>query len=381
MATTPVDKRVFEFMTPYFLENYGNADSVDHDMGLRAKEAVKTAKKEISSLVNAFNSEIIFTSGATESINMALKGFVKRLLRIKPSAATEKIKIGVSPVEHKAVLNVLESLNEDNLIELHIFNCDDKGRLYLEEIESYCSKSPHLICVMAVNNETGNIYPVKEISEIAKKHNVKYFCDATQAAGKIPFEFSNWGIDAACISAHKMYGPKGSGALIFNKDFLIDPIIEGGAQQKGFRAGTLNIPGIVGLGKACFYSETEMAEDAKKMIELKTHLKKRLCENIGDIVFTGDDENQISSCLYFAVPGIINKAIIARVRNKLCISTGSACNSGLETPSHVLKAMNLPEEIIEGALRISFMKDTTIEDIDTSANIIAKAVHEMKRLV
>jgi cysteine desulfurase len=232
---------------------------------------------------------------------------------------------------------------------------------------------------MAANNEIGNIYPIQQVGQIAKKYNIPFLCDASQAVGKIPMNFEEWGITYLTISAHKLYGPKGSGALVVRRGYQLNPIVFGGGHQKGLRSGTLNVPGIVGLGEACRLRLLEMEEDEKAIADLRDKLQGLLLDKIPDLVINGDLSSRLAGNLHISIPDVPNSAIIARVRQKLAISTGAACSSGVEAPSHVLQAMNLPTEIIEGALRIGIGKFTKIEEIEQAAEILSLAVQQTRQ--
>ncbi len=234
---------------------------------------------------------------------------------------------------------------------------------------------------MAANNEIGNIYPVREIGEIAQKYNILFLCDASQAVGKIPIDFEQWGITHLAISGHKFYAPKGMGALVVRKGHHLEPIIFGGGHQKGLRSGTLNVPGIVGLGKACQLRQLEMLEDEKAIAQLRDKLQYLLLEKIPNLVINGDLTLRLAGNLHVSIPEIPNSAIISRIRDQLAISTGSACSSGVAAPSHVLRAINLSEDLIEGSLRIGLGKFTTEEEIEQSAEIISDAVAKIERLM
>jgi cysteine desulfurase len=227
---------------------------------------------------------------------------------------------------------------------------------------------------MAANNEIGNIYPIQEVGKIAQKYKIPFLCDASQAVGKIPINFEEWGITYLAISAHKLYGPKGSGALVTKKGYRLSPILFGGGHQKGQRSGTLNVPGIVGLGEACRLRLLEMEKDENAITLLRDKLQSLLLDKIPDLTVNGDINSRLSGSLHISIPDVPNSAIIARVRHQLAISTGAACSSGVETPSHVLTAMGLPQEVIEGALRIGIGKFTTLQEIEQAASILTEAV-------
>lgn len=374
-STTPVDPRVVELMVYYMTTAFGNASSIDHTFGDEAEKAIYTARHHIATLINANPSEIIFTSGATESINLALWGSISTL------AKTEQIpRIAISTVEHKAVLDTCKALVKKGKAEIIFLEVDSLGRLNLAQIEKVCSDGVSLLCVMAANNEIGNIYPLAEISQIAEQYNIPFLCDASQAVGKIPINFKDWGITYLAISAHKLYGPKGVGALVVKKGCHLEPILYGGGHQKGLRAGTLNVPGIVGLGEACRLLMLEMKTDEQAIAVLRNKLQQLLQAKIPNLVVNGDITNRLSGNLHISIPGIPNTAIIARVRHQLAISTGAACSSGVETPSHVLRAMNLSDDVIEGALRIGLGKFTTDNEIIQAAEILATAVCKIRQI-
>ncbi|CAN1209476.1 Aminotransferase, class V [Tumidithrix helvetica PCC 7403] len=370
-ATTPCDQRVAEIVLHYMTNTFGNASSIDHIYGDKADIAVKQASKQIADLVGALPREVIFTSGATESINLVLQGL--------PSSG--KKRIAVLPVEHKAVLDTCEVLSKKGLAEIVFLHVDRQGKLNLKHLEQVCAEGLSLLCVMAANNEIGTIYPIQAVGAIAQKYNIPFLCDGSQAVGKIPIDFTECGITYLAISGHKLYAPKGIGALIVKKGHYLEPIIHGGGHQKGMRSGTLNVPGIAGLGEACRLRQLEMAEDEKVIATKRDRLQTLLQESIPDLVINGDRTNRLAGNLHISIPSIPNKAIIARIRDRLAISTGSACSSGVEAPSHVLQAIALPENLIEGALRISIGKFTTDEECDRAANILAEAVHQVRQLI
>jgi cysteine desulfurase len=376
-STTPVDPRVATLMLYYMTTAYGNASSIDHIYGDEAEQAVKKAAQQIAQLVNASAKEIIFTSGATESINLAIQGHLLSVTQ-PPSKPP---RIAVSPVEHKAVLDSCQALAKKRLAEIIYLPIDRQGRLDLADIEQVCRSGVSLLCVMAANNEIGNIYPILEIGKIAQTYNIPFLCDASQAVGKIPINFAASNITYLAISAHKLYGPKGSGALVVRKGMHLEPIIFGGGHQKGMRSGTLNVPGIVGLGEACHLRQLEMATDEAKIAHLRDKLESLLLEKIPGLMINGDRTSRLSGNLHISIPGIPNHAIIARVRHQLAISTGAACSSGVETPSHVLTALGLPSELIEGSLRIGLGKFTTESDITKAAELLTNAVAQVHKLI
>jgi cysteine desulfurase len=234
---------------------------------------------------------------------------------------------------------------------------------------------------MAANNEIGNIYPIQQIGQIAQKYKIPFLCDASQAVGKIPINFAEWGITYLAISAHKLYGPKGVGALVVQKGHQLKPILYGGGHQKGMRSGTLNVPGIVGLGEACRLRKLEMEKDELAIAAKRDRLQKLLSDAIPSLVVNGDTNSRLAGNLHISVPGIPNSVIIARVRSKLAISRGAACSSGVEAPSHVLQALGLPSEFVEGALRIGVGKFTIDEEIEQAAEILSTAIYSVNEVM
>jgi cysteine desulfurase len=345
---------------------FGNANSLDHGYGNEAAQAVKQARQQIAELINASVKEIIFTSGATESINLAIQGHINQ--------QNTPAKIIVSPVEHKAVLDTCKVLAKKGLAEIIWLNVNQQAQIDLEHLEKVCSGGASLICVMAANNEVGTIYPVEKIGAIAQKYHIPFLCDASQAVGKIPLNFQDWGITYLAISGHKLYAPKGVGALVVKKGHPLEPLIYGGGHEQGLRSGTLNVSGIAGLGKACRLRQLEMSADENAIALLRDQLQNLLKAQIPNLLVNGDLNNRLSGNLHISIPDIPNSAIIARICHKLAISTGAACSSGIVAPSHVLQAMNLTENIIEGALRIGIGKFTTKEEIEKASFAIASAV-------
>jgi len=373
-ATTPIDHRVAAQFFFYMTAGFGNASSIDHAFGDAAEAAVKAATRHVADLVGASPSEIIFTSGSTESINLAVQGTIQHLENkgIHP-------RIALSAVEHKAVLDTCLALEEQGRVKLLIFPVDTQARIDLAQLEKACASGIHLLCVMAASNEVGTIYPIDKIAYIAQAYNVPFLCDASQAIGKVPIHFQDWGITLLSLSAHKFYGPQGVGALVVKRGHPLEPLLYGGGHQRGLRSGTLNLPGIVSLGEACRLRALEMEEDEKVICEKRDRLQKLLTDKIPGLVVNGDQENRLSGNLHISVPGIPNSAVIARVRHQLAISTGSACSSGVEAPSHVLRAMNLDKDIVEGALRIGLGKFTTDAEIKSAADILIHTIQAIQK--
>ncbi len=373
-STTPVDPRVAEKVLHYMTTAFGNASSTDHVFGDKAAEAVSQASQHLSKLVGASPQEIIFTSGATESINLALQGSIARSHDSCP-------RIAISPVEHKAVLDTCQELEKKGLAEIIYLHVDSQGRLDLNHLEQTCRNGIALLSVMAANNEVGNIYPLEKIGHIARTYNVSFLCDASQAVGKIPINFAEWGITYLAVSGHKFYAPQGVGALAVKRGSELEPIIFGGGHQKGLRSGTLNVPGIVGLGEASRLRQLEMEEDESAIATKRDKLQNLLQERIPDLIVNGELHSRLAGNLHISIPGVPNSAVLARVRHQLAISTGASCSSGATAPSHVLRAMNLPEEWVDGALRLGLGKFTSDQELERAAKILSEAVIQIYLLL
>lgn len=373
-ATTPTDPRVASLMLHYMTEEFGNASSTDHEWGDRAETAIKQAAKQIADLIGASPREIVWTSGATESINLAIQG------SLAPNPM-KPYRIGLMPIEHKAVLDTCRALEKRGWAELIYLQVDSKGRLDLKHLEQVCAEGLSLLCVMAANNEIGNIYPIQKVGQIAQHYDIPFLCDGSQAVGKIPLQFEEWGITYLAISAHKFYGPKGVGALVVRRGYHLEPLIFGGGHQRGMRSGTLNVPGIVGLGEACRLRSLEMQEDERAIATKRDRLQRALLEKVLNLGVNGDPENRLAGNLHISISGIPNSAVIARVRHKLAISTGSACSSGVESPSHVLQALDLPKDIVDSSLRIGLGKFTTDKEINSAAEILFEAIDAIQKLL
>lgn len=373
-STTPVDRRVADRIYRCMTEELGNASSTDHEWGDRAEATVKEAAKQVADLVCSSPREIVWTSGATESINLAIQGSL-------PPNPGQPYQIALLPIEHKAVLDTCQILEKRGWAKLIYLQVDARGKLNLNHLEQVCAQGLSLICVMAANNEIGNIYPIEAIGQIAQRYSIPFLCDASQAVGKIPINFEEWGITYLAISAHKLYGPKGCGVLVVRKKHHLEPIIFGGNHQKGMRSGTLNVPGIVGLGEACRLRQLEMKEDENAIATKRDKLQNLLLAKIPGLIINGDSTSRLAGNLHISIPDIPNSAVIARIRSQLAISTGAACTSGVETPSHVLRALGLPEGAIEGALRIGIGKFTTDGEIDRSAEILSTAISQIRQIM
>ncbi|MGF1513696.1 MAG: cysteine desulfurase family protein [Elainellaceae cyanobacterium] len=376
-ATTPTDPRVAEKVLSYMTESFGNASSTDHAAGDRAEAAIKAATRHVAHLIGAAPRDITFTSGATESLNLAIQGTI---LHREQQRHDDTPRVAVSAIEHSAVLDTCRALQAQGRLHLETLPVDPQARLDRIALEQACDRGLDLLCVMAASNEVGTIYPIEKIAAIAQAHRVPFLCDASQAVGKVPLHFSDWGITMLALSAHKLYGPQGVGALAVRRGHPLAPLVYGGGQQQGLRPGTLNLPGIVGLGEACRLRSLEMAQDEAEIAQKRDRLQQLLSDRIPQLVVNGDRSHCLAGNLHVSIPGIPNGAVVARVRHQLAISTGAACASG-GAPSHVLSAMNLPEPHIEGALRIGLGKFTTEAEVDQAAELLGRTVADIARLL
>lgn len=343
-STTPLDPRVFEAMTPYFLEGFGNAASTTHTYGERAAKAVKESRQLIADAINALPEEIHFTSGSTEAINLALKGAFFTHRHQKPHIIT-------SQTEHKAVLDTCAYLEEIGA-EVTYLPVDPEGLIDLAQLESSIRKDTLLVSIMVANNETGVLQDIEEIGKICQSKGVFFFTDATQAFGKIPIEVLNTSIDMLCFSAHKIYGPKGIGGLYAKKGIKLTPQIHGGGHEFGLRSGTLNVPGIIGLAKATQLCLEDMEETYRRLKNIRDEFESEL-EKGGKIKVNGKKAPRLPHFSNFQLLNEEAESFILRNRNKIAVAQGSACNSAFIQPSHVLKAMGLGNKVAENSIRIS----------------------------
>lgn len=371
-ATTPVDQRVLETMLPYFNERYGNASS-DHVFGWDANDSVEHSREQIAKLLNCRSSEIIFTSGATEAANLALFGFAKRNQSKGKHIITAK-------TEHKAILDTMKVLENEGF-KITFLNVNAEGNVDLNQLEQSITSETILVCLMLANNETGLVHPIGEIEKIVHARDVKLISDITQAVGKIPVNLQTMNLDLAIFSSHKIYGPKGVGAIYINKQNKaeVNPQIFGGGQEKGMRAGTLNVPGIVGFGKAAEIAASDMEEEPSRIEQLRNKLEGLLAD------IEGANINSINAPRLPNTTNISFKNIdgsnLLKKLNSLAVSRGSACTSNTIEPSHVLKTMGLSDELALSSLRISLGRETTGADIAFAAGEIKKIVDESRSVI
>ena len=369
-ATTPCASEVIEAMLPYFGTHFGNAASKSHPYGWLAEKAVETAREQVANLIGARPKEIIFTSGATESINLGIKGIFE-------SYQGEKQHYITALTEHKAVLDTFEEI-ERRGAEVTYLPVDSSGSISLEQLENSILPHTKMICLMWANNETGVIHPMKKIAELAESRNIIFFTDAVQAAGKIPV--FTLGIHLMALSAHKLYGPKGIGALYVRHNHdLPKPLaqIHGGGHEKGMRSGTLNVPGIVGFGKAAEIRLAEMNSESKRLENLRNRLEKSLLE-ISDTILNGSQASRLPHVTNIAFGGVEGAELLKRVNQQVAVSSGSACTSISPKPSHVLAAMGLRSDLGRASIRFSFGKNTSESEIDWTIDWVRKIVFEIR---
>ena len=373
-ATTPCDPRVAEAMIPYFTKHFGNAASRTHSFGWEAEEAVELARENIAALIGAEPKEIVFTSGATESDNLAIKGVFE-------SYASKGKHIITCATEHKAVLDTCKHI-EKNGAEITWLKVSSDGLIDLVELESAIRPTTILIAIMYANNEIGTIQPIREIGAIAKKHNIIFFSDATQAIGKIPVNVIGEGIDIMALSSHKMYGPKGVGALYVrrkNPRVKLAAQIDGGGHERGIRSGTLNVPGIVGFGKAAEIAANEMKNDSIRLTVLRDRLEKALL-NIDEIKVNGSTGHRIPNLTNISFKYVEGGALMTGLNKTIALSSGSACSSASMEPSYVLKALGLEDGLALSSLRFSLGKYSTEEEVDYVVGRVRDVVGELRAL-
>ncbi|OJU29476.1 MAG: IscS subfamily cysteine desulfurase [Sphingobacteriales bacterium 41-5] len=371
-STTPCDERVLETTLPYFTKFFGNASSRSHAFGWRADTAVEAARKSVASLIGADPKEIVFTSGSTEGCNLALRGVFEMY-------ASKGNHIITTKTEHKAVLDTCKILQKKGA-EVTFLNVSKDGIVDTEELKAAIKPETILIAVMYANNETGVVQPVKEIGAIAKQHNILFFSDATQAVGKIPVNVEQDHIDILALSAHKIYGPKGVGALYVrrrNPRVKLAAQITGGAQENNLRSGTLNVPAIVGLGRACEICRAEMPEEAARLNDLRNQLQLELLK-IDESYVNGSLEHRLPQICNISFRSLSSSQLLSVLNKTLAVSSGSACTSGSLDPSFVLKAMGIEDGLARGSIRFSIGRFTNREEIDFAITEVKKAVEKLR---
>jgi len=373
-ATTPIDPRVLDAMLPYFTDKFGNAASRNHSFGWSAEEAVENARQQVASLINATAKEIIFTSGATESDNLMIKG-VAEMYREKGNH------IITQAIEHKAVLDTCKNL-EKHGFEVTYLPVQRDGRVDPEAVRKAIKPTTILISIMYANNEIGVINPIAEIGKLAKEHGIIFAADGVQAVGKVPVDVQKDNIDLLAISAHKIYGPKGVGALYVrrrNPRVQLSALIDGGGHERGMRSGTLNVPGIVGLGKACEVCQQEMAQEGQRLRGLRERLRKGLEAKLDEVFINGSMEHRLPNNLNMSFAYVEGESLLMGI-NDVAVSSGSACTSATLEPSYVLKALGVGEDLAHTSIRFGLGRFTTQEEVDYVIDKMVQVVTKLREL-
>jgi cysteine desulfurase len=365
-ATTPCDRRVLERMLPYFSDEFGNPSAL-YQTGWTARKAVERAREQIAALLDCSAEEISFTSGGTEADNWAIKGTVYAGRHIITTS-----------IEHHAVLNACGALEKSGY-EVSYLPVDRYGVVGTDILKNAIRKDTALITIISANNEIGTLQMIKEMAAIARERGVYFHTDAVQSAGKMPLSVRELGVDMLSLSGHKFYGPKGIGALYIRKGVKISPLINGGEQERNRRAGTENVPGIVGIGSAAEIASEEMEEEGKRIKILRDKLESKLKENISEIIINGHPEKRLYNTLSLCIKGVESHDVLSRLDSKgVCASSGSACASGSRGPSHVLLATGLSKEVARGCIRLSLGKDNTEQDVDRVSEILPVIVTKLR---
>jgi cysteine desulfurase len=373
-ATTPMDPRVLEAMLPYFGEMFGNAASRNHSFGWEAEEAVEKARQQVASLIGANKKEIVFTSGATESNNLALKGVAEMY-------AEKGNHIITVATEHKAVLDTCKRLEKQGL-KVTYLPVQPDGLIDLEAFKSAITDKTILVSVMYANNEIGVIQPIREIGTICKERGVLFHTDATQAVGKVPVDVNADKIDLLSISAHKMYGPKGVGALYVRRKgprVQLTAQIDGGGHERGMRSGTLNVPGIVGLGEACALCQAEMETESARLRALRDRLKDRILAELDEVYINGTMEHRLPHNLNISFAYVEGESLLMGI-NDIAVSSGSACTSATLEPSYILKALGAGDDLAHSSIRFGLGRFTTQEEVDYAAEKVIQVVLKLREL-
>jgi cysteine desulfurase len=373
-ATTQMDPRVLQAMLPYFTEKFGNSASRNHPFGWAAEEGVETAREQIAKLIGATTKEIIFTSGATESDNLAIKG-VAEMYKEKGNHIITAV------TEHKAVLDTCKRL-EKNGYRVTYLPVQKDGLVNLDELKQAITDKTILVTIMAANNEIGVLQPIAEIGKICRERGVLFHTDAVQAIGKVPIDVNKQNIDLASITGHKLYGPKGVGALYVrrkNPRVQISAIIDGGGHERGMRSGTLNVPGIVGLGKACALAMEEMPEESRKMAALRDRLRDRIMSRLDETFINGSWEHRLPGNLNISFAYVEGESLLMGI-NDIAVSSGSACTSATLEPSYVLKALGTGDDLAHSSIRFGIGRFNTEAEVDYVADRVVETVSRLREL-
>ena len=369
-ATTRVKKEVLDKMFPYFVEQYGNPSSL-YKLGRIARVGIEEARKNVANLINCDRNEIIFTSGGTESDNTALKG----IMHLEKNKGKHMI---TTKIEHPAILHTCERLEEEGY-QITYLNVNKEGIIELEELNNAIRKDTVLLSIMFANNEIGSIQPIERIGEIADKRGIIFHTDAVQACGNVEIDVKRMKIDMLSLSGHKIGAPKGIGALYVNKSIELKKFIDGGHQERDKRAGTENVPGMIGLGEACKIAKENMEEHIKQLTELRDEYISRIKDEIVDIQINGSMEKRLPGNSNISFKGVNGNELLMKLDERgICASAGSACSSGSGSPSHVLTAIGLPSEYAEGTLRVTLGEDNTKEDINYLVESLTEIIKEIR---
>jgi len=372
-ASTPVDPRALEAMLPYFSEHFGNAASKTHPFGWKADDAVEAGRRQVAALIGASAKEIVFTSGATESNNLALKG-VAHAFRSRGNH------IVTLTTEHKAVLDSCHHLEDEGFAVTYLGVGRD-GLVDLDALRDAITDRTILVSVMAANNEIGVLQPIAAIGAIARERGVLVHTDAVQAIGKVPFDVSKLPVDLASMTAHKTYGPKGVGALYVRRGEVkleLEPLMDGGGHERGLRSGTLNVPGIVGFGKAAEIAKAEMAAESPRLAALRDRLLAALRAEVSDLHVNGSLDARLPHNLNVSFPGVPGESLLLGI-DDICVSAGSACSSGSEEPPYVLKALGMDADLARASIRFGLGRYTTEEEIDYTAGKVSAVVRQLRQ--
>ncbi len=374
-STTPMDPRVLETMLPYFVEKFGNAASRNHAFGWEAEEVVETARKQIARLIHADPKELVFTSGATESDNLALKGVVE-MYREKGDH------IITSMTEHRAVLDTAKALETKRGLKVTYLPVDKAGMVSADDVRSAITDKTILISIMLANNEIGTINPIKEIGKIAKEKGILFHCDATQGVGKIPVDVQEMGIDLMSFTAHKIYGPKGVGALYVRKKgprVRIVPIIDGGGHERGMRSGTLPVPLIVGFGKACELCEKEMSTESVRLAAMRDRLQAGIMNTLDEVYLNGHPTQRLPHNLNISFAYVEGESLLMGVK-EIALSSGSACTSATLEPSYVLRALGVGSDLAHSSIRFGLGRFNTDEEVEYTIKRIIETVTRLREM-
>jgi cysteine desulfurase len=375
-ATTPVDPRVLEMMLPFFGEEFGNAASRSHAFGWRAENAVEDAREKVARVIGARGKEIVFTSGATESNNLAIRGVVE-FQRDKGDHVV------TCATEHNAVLDPLRALEKRGLVHVTRLGVDREGRVDPDAVAKAIGPRTVLVSIMIANNEIGTIHAFSEIGRVAKDKGVLFHTDATQAVGKISVDVAAAGIDLLSLSAHKLYGPKGVGALYVRSReprARLVPQMDGGGHERGLRSGTVNVPGVVGLGRACEIAGAEMETEGARLRILRDRLRDRILAEVDETTVNGPDGDRLPGNLNLAFAFVEAESLLMALADDVALSSGSACTSATLEASHVLKAIGVPDELAHGSIRFGLGRWNTVEEVDTVAARVAAEVARLRAL-